>query len=1174
MYPAIGPTLTRSAVGFADLPLFILTPEIAGTESTFQPLTSDEKKLYSRIFKSLDKDKSGIITGEVAGLTFEKSGLDSETLYRIWELADKGNSGFLNQFDFIRAMRMIGHVQSGKPLSGALADVPAPAPTFAGIFGDSPATTGPAIQPQFSNSSSINSQPVQTFPIINSVEIGKFVQLFNRHAPNQLTIGGLEARDVFLKAKLQETTLGLIWNLADRGGKGSLTKDEFSLAMVLIQGFLKGVLKLVPLFVPEAAWSQISKAIADSQISTSLSIQQQSTGNLLGLSDAPTRRVSTAIQPTPTSSWTINQQQKQEFDKIFESLDKSHLGVVGAAELAPFLLSSKLGQADLASIWELSDITQSGKLTKVEFAICMYLVQRKLRNETLPAVVPQELLESARARHSEAQATNVASFAPIQQQQTKSSLNDLVDIFGSAPAKQEEPKPVTVNSTGNSIGSYDSASRSVAGARKFKPSSNFGQQIIHEQDVKEEKKTSLLHDSDNSDSGDDSDISYTYKPKVTAPVVPAAPASQSAPNYNAFREIASKPKTVAPPPPTARHTNSNGYDEHTRELNNVSSQITQEHINVANLDSQIKSIDAQSAEIKSKIAGSKAELAAVREAKGTYETRLAQVKALLEDETVQYESIKTSVVESQQENESLRQQASMLEAEYNNHQSEYQSYQAQLTEKQNENSGFREKIGTLTGENNDLTKQLEEFKKALTSQISYNEVQARQVDVLKTKNISVLNDIKAAETELEAAKSKAADIENQRAIAEHEVSKSVDTHNQKKSAIESVSAPIAAVGVGAVAAAGAAVGAVVGSDNSGSSDTKTLSEPVSTVKKNNPFLNGYAASKPSGEDLKDFTEFPSHEDFQLQFNEEVKSPANTEKDTTVTKDTADSTPPASDFQFNVQNNGLQLPYGLPIPRPESLTSSVQNNAANSVRGDIDDTEAVGSSVVSPSEQVPVVPVQENKDEWYEQVDTFDSNKALQPHQDLSFGNRTNSIISSAASDDWFTDAKEDLASPIDKPGKLEEAAKSAPAFDAFDSQFSNLAPATQDAGLTINPNKSTSTILAADDDEFDAAFTDLKVATDETPKRAAGLDNPVEHEHEAFGETKHLPELPKPSSRKVDDFESQFTDLSPTEGGDFEAFDFADRGFDKSFDEQFTEQPLNGSKSTNDNDEFDKAFQI
>ncbi|GMM38555.1 Ede1 protein [Saccharomycopsis crataegensis] len=1026
--------------------------------SSFQLPTPEEKVLYSKIFKSLDQEKLGLVTGEVAGLTFEKSGLDSQTLYQIWEISDAQGNGFLKQLDFIRALRLIGHVQSGKALDANLANIPAPAPKFQGLnYGMSPVTTGlpsqgtgSSLQKHYTSSSL---QSTAQLPPVTPADISKFIQLFNRHVPSSYpSISGMEAREIFLKAKLQENILGLIWNACDRGAKGNLSKDEFCLAMFLIQGMLRGSIKQVPTSVSETTWSQINQILVSinygNNIQQQNSIQQQSTGNLLGLdseishgaaikpviqtipearsvqiSESPKVTHSSAIpqieqgsiQPLSSGAWTISPQQKQQFDQLFDSLDKSHKGTLGPNEVASFLMSSKLSQDDLANVWNLADLKNSGIFTKVEFAISMFLVQKRLRGENLPVAIPQELLSSVNGQDIAATQKStgfaaVASAAPPKPPQVRqSSMNDLADIFGSSPqappANLQRSASVQVSNTGGSQSSFSSG---PGASRRFKPTSSFGQQIVHQQEVNEVQKTSLLQldeaKEDEDDSGDDSDINYFYKSyndKRTAPPIPTS----TKPNYDILKDLSvpggSQPvvaPSVAPPPPAARGTINDNNRALQSEYDTISNEIVSEHVETSNTSAQIKSMEAQSTELKSMISKAKTQLAAAQEAKSNFESRLQQAKALLEEETQQYDGIKKSVIESQQENEELRQKSSILEAEYNNHQAEYQNYQAQLTEKQNENAVFKEKLGTMTAENNDLLKRLENIKKALKDQVAFNNIQERQIEVLKTKNVTVVHEIKGIEAELENSKSIGAQKEAEvKALESSKNSVPVSTIKSIDTSADTTNSTQKLAGVAAVAGvAGLASGAIL--HNHASGDDHHDSGRSTPVKKNNPFLTGFTAppgaeSMPSLEnltfksvasddapvekteslpepsldeaafpsesddknqgspltpatgseiikadgmddvgDLENFTEFPTQADFESQFDDN-KSNTEKETNTVVTKETSDTSPPTSDFQFGGNNpTGLQFPFGgNTIRRPESLTSSVQNNAAMSVR---------------------------------------------------------------------------------------------------------------------------------------------------------------------------------------------------------------------------------------------------
>lgn len=84
-------------------------------------LSAEEKRYYGQLYKVADKEKVGVITGDVAVKFFERSGLPAPVLGQIWEISDRDNSGFLTQQSFSVALRLIGQAQSGRTPDTSLA---------------------------------------------------------------------------------------------------------------------------------------------------------------------------------------------------------------------------------------------------------------------------------------------------------------------------------------------------------------------------------------------------------------------------------------------------------------------------------------------------------------------------------------------------------------------------------------------------------------------------------------------------------------------------------------------------------------------------------------------------------------------------------------------------------------------------------------------------------------------------------------------------------------------------------------------------------------------------------------------------------------------------------------------------------------------------------------------
>ncbi|CCH42267.1 hypothetical protein BN7_1811 [Wickerhamomyces ciferrii] len=494
-----------------------------------QPLSENETQFYGQIFKSLDPESLGIVTGDGARSTFEKSGLPPAVLGEIWQLADPTNLGFLSEQAFAVALRLIGHVQNGAKPDKSLIDYSGPIARIQGIPGP---TTAPTLAHTSTGSiSSPQSQPIApqytSLPPLTNHDISKFGQLFHKSAPSGI-ISGEEARNIFLKARLPTTVLSEIWALSDKNNRGKLDRDEFIVAMFLIQGTINNTIRTLPPKIPQNIWDQLKGF--QSPITTGGSFGS-ATGPYVGAGAQPQRPPSVSRVPSSftnaSNDWVIAPQKRQQFDALFEGLDKDSKGVLGPNEVAPFLMTSKLPQDVLANIWDLSDIHNTGEFTKTEFAIAMFLVQKKVAGVELPNVIPDSLLDTQAGGIN----TNVTGSQPYQQQaptttgygstqsvplsssdtgynaksaaipqipsrdtKPKSSLTDLVDLNDAfttpSPSLPEAKLPEKEqNRTASSSTVQYTPSGSGSNAPKpFVPSSSFGQDLFEKQKTEAPKE--------------------------------------------------------------------------------------------------------------------------------------------------------------------------------------------------------------------------------------------------------------------------------------------------------------------------------------------------------------------------------------------------------------------------------------------------------------------------------------------------------------------------------------------------------------------------------------------------------------------------------------------------------------------------------------------------------------
>ncbi|KAH3684861.1 hypothetical protein WICPIJ_004164 [Wickerhamomyces pijperi] len=740
----------------------------------------EEQKAFLPIFQSLDKENLGVVTGEASRSTFEKSGLPPHILGEIWQLADPTNLGFLNQYSFFVALRLIGHVQQGKTPEQALINVPGQLPKFS----DSANLPAAAVSQRQTSAGSIQPPPPQqlqpqytSLPPLTNADISKFSQLFAKSATNG-TIKGDQAISIFTKAKLPTSTLSEIWALTDVQNKGFLNRDEFIVAMFLIQGLISGNVKALPSVIPNQMWSQLKSSNVPptplqqqpSFNSSVRSIPQSNTGG---------SRIPSSFT-SASSDWIISPEKRQQFDAIFEGLDKSSSGTLNPAEVASFLTTSKLPQPVLANIWDLADIHNNGVFTKEEFAIAMFLVQKKIAGVELPHVVPESLI---------APPTAVAAQSPVVQQQkpvqapvqppasvSKSSYNDLLDLNDAfstpsptvtgSDAPLASPNPVATNTTG----SYQ--------PRAFVPTSSFGQNLAKQNTVEPIAKSPVVAQT----AAPSTIAAPLVKAAAQAPgqaigaaatVAGAAGAAIGALTSSAF---ASRQPAVSQQPSYTGSNSSlnrihNSSDLLTDSNPEVSGKLSQATTELANLSNQIGSLTSQTSALHEKRTRAERELAKMTGLKNDIEGKLAKLRNSYTMEVGQTQQVEALLLESTKETETLRSELSVAEAQYNETQAKLQQLQTELEESQKENASLKERLGTLNAEQNDLLKQLEETQTQAKQSKGLVAINSEQLNASELKSEGVkaeianlLASVKELDTHHETLLSKQAELESNKSV--------------------------------------------------------------------------------------------------------------------------------------------------------------------------------------------------------------------------------------------------------------------------------------------------------------------------------------------------------------------------------------------------------------------------
>ncbi|CAI4246795.1 AAC_HP2_G0001300.mRNA.1.CDS.1 [Saccharomyces cerevisiae] len=747
------------------------------------PLSSQEQAFYNQKFHQLDTEDLGVVTGEAVRPLFASSGLPGQLLSQVWATVDIDNKGFLNLNEFSAALRMIAQLQNApnQPISAALYES---TPTQLASFS---INQNPAPMQSGSATGNTNNTDI---PALSSNDIAKFSQLFDRTAKGAQTVAGDKAKDIFLKARLPNQTLGEIWALCDRDASGVLDKSEFIMAMYLIQLCMSHhpSMNTPPAVLPTQLWDSIRlEPVVVNQPNRTTPLSANSTGVSSLTRHSTISRLSTGAFSNAASDWSLSFEKKQQFDAIFDSLDKQHAGSLSSAVLVPFFLSSRLNQETLATIWDLADIHNNAEFTKLEFAIAMFLIQKKNAGVELPDVIPNELLQSpalglyppnplpqqqsapqiaipSRASKPSLQdmphqvstpAVNTQPTVPqvLPQNSNNGSLNDLLALNPSFSSPSPiKTQTVVQNNTNNSF-SYDNnngqatlqqqqpqqpppLTHSSSGLKKFTPTSNFGQSIIKEEPEEQEQ----LRES--------SDTFSAQPPPV--PKHASSPVKRTAsttlpqvPNFSAFSMPAGAATSAATGAAVGAAVGAAalGASAFSRSSNNAfknqdlfadgeaSAQLSNATTEMANLSNQVNSLSKQASITNDKKSRATQELKRVTEMKNSIQIKLNNLRSTHDQNVKQTEQLEAQVLQVNKENETLAQQLAVSEANYHAAESKLNELTTDLQESQTKNAELKEQITNLNSMTASLQSQLNEKQQQVKQERSMVDVNSKQLEL-------------------------------------------------------------------------------------------------------------------------------------------------------------------------------------------------------------------------------------------------------------------------------------------------------------------------------------------------------------------------------------------------------------------------------------------------------------
>ncbi|XP_010606988.1 intersectin-1 isoform X4 [Fukomys damarensis] len=307
-------------------------------------------------------------------------------------------------------------------------------------------------------------------------ERAKHDQQFHSLKPISGFITGDQARNFFFQSGLPQPVLAQIWALADMNNDGRMDQVEFSIAMKLIKLKLQGyqlpsalppVMKQQPVAISSAPAFGIG-GIASMPPLTAVAPVPMGSIPVVGMSpplvssvpptavpplanggppviqplpafahpaatlpksssfsrSGPGSQLNTKLQKAqsfdvasvpPAAEWAVPQSSRLKYRQLFNSHDKTMSGHLTGPQARTILMQSSLPQAQLASIWNLSDIDQDGKLTAEEFILAMHLIDVAMSGQPLPPVLPPEYIPPSFRRVRSGSGMSVVSSSSLDQ---------------------------------------------------------------------------------------------------------------------------------------------------------------------------------------------------------------------------------------------------------------------------------------------------------------------------------------------------------------------------------------------------------------------------------------------------------------------------------------------------------------------------------------------------------------------------------------------------------------------------------------------------------------------------------------------------------------------------------------------------------------------------------------
>lgn len=419
---------------------------------------------------------------------------------------------------------------------------------------------------------------------------------------------------------------------------------------------------------------------------------------------------------TTGSNWAISPQDKAQFDNIYASVDKVNRGFITGEQAVAFFSNSRLPEDILAQIWDLADIKSEGQLNRDEFAVAMYLIrqQRGKRDgrSVLPSTLPADLIPPSMRRQpippSQPTAPMFDNAANITA--PKSASADLFGLDAISPQVPQSTGGSTVNTsnTPQRISESPQQSQSSSVFKPFVPSSTFGQNMISSQTTGGSASGPPMHD-------------------------------QGFPQQQQQQQ---------------RQRQQQPYEMNDLLGDNdpeISKNLTRETTELANLSNQVGTLSRQMQEVKSKRSSTEQELSRASSQKRDFESRLAQLRSLYENEVKEVRILEERLSVSNNDTKKLQREISNIEGTLQDLKNQHSQTAVALQADQQENTSLKERIRQTNTEIAELKSQLERVRSDARQQKGLVAINRKQLATNEAERDKLHGELDGASRELAEA---------------------------------------------------------------------------------------------------------------------------------------------------------------------------------------------------------------------------------------------------------------------------------------------------------------------------------------------------------------------------------------------------------------------------------------